>query len=88
MQRARALGPGAMPLVVGKMGLEPTRYCYREILSLLRLPVSPLPHSRLHYYSTTFYKSQEVVYSVRHAILVPGAGAQFACTLASSFTMV
>ena len=32
--------------VMRKMGLEPTRYCYHKILSLARLPVPTLPHSR------------------------------------------
>src|SRR3954454_4521552 len=29
--------------VVRKIGFEPTRYCYRQPLKLVRLPVSPLP---------------------------------------------
>jgi hypothetical protein len=31
-------------ILVGRVGLEPTRYRYRQILSLLRLPIPPPPH--------------------------------------------
>src|SRR6056300_1431061 len=31
-------------LMVPRAGLEPARYCYREILSLLCLPISPPRH--------------------------------------------
>ena len=31
-------------LLVQDIGLEPTRYYYRQILSLLRLPISPILH--------------------------------------------
>ncbi len=30
-------------ILVGRVGLEPTRYRYRQILSLLRLPIPPPP---------------------------------------------
>ncbi len=30
-------------VVVGRVGLEPTRCCHRQILSLLRLPIPPPP---------------------------------------------
>jgi hypothetical protein len=30
---------------VGRVGLEPTRYLYRRILSPLRLPIPPPPHA-------------------------------------------
>ena len=36
--------------MVGNVGLEPTRYCYQQILSLPRLPVPPI--ARLKYYTT------------------------------------
>ena len=32
---------GALYLVVDRVGVEPTRYCYRRILSPLRLPIPP-----------------------------------------------
>lgn len=32
--------------LVPKVGLEPTQYCYRGILSPVRLPISPLRHIR------------------------------------------
>ena len=35
---------GCLKLLLRKMGLEPTRYCYHKILSLARLPVPTLPH--------------------------------------------
>ena len=36
-------------IVVPKVGLEPTRYRYRWILSPVRLPVSPLGHAEILY---------------------------------------
>lgn len=36
-------------LLVPEAGLEPAWYCYRRILSPLRLPVSPLGHATLLY---------------------------------------
>ena len=32
--------------MVRKRGLEPLRYCYRQPLKLVRLPIPPLPQSR------------------------------------------
>jgi hypothetical protein len=31
--------------MVRQRGFEPPRYCYRQPLKLVRLPVPPLPHS-------------------------------------------
>ena len=31
--------------MVRKVGVEPTRYCYHQILSLERLPIPPLSHN-------------------------------------------
>jgi hypothetical protein len=30
--------------MVRQRGLEPPRYCYRQPLKLVRLPIPPLPH--------------------------------------------
>ena len=43
--------------LVPEAGLEPAWYCYRRILSPLRLPVSPLGRL-LNYYSLFFYALQ------------------------------
>ena len=40
LPRARPEGPSR---VVRKGGLEPPRYCYRQPLKLVRLPIPPLP---------------------------------------------
>ena len=40
VMRARRYGLG---LMVRKGGLEPPRYCYRQPLKLVRLPIPPLP---------------------------------------------
>ena len=33
--------------MVRKKGLEPSRYCYRQPLKLVRLPIPPLPRMRV-----------------------------------------
>ena len=38
---------GLPETMVPGAGLEPARYCYRRILSPLRLPISPPGHSQL-----------------------------------------
>ncbi len=41
-------------LSVGQVGIEPTRSCDHEILSLARIPVPPLARPVLEYHNTIF----------------------------------
>lgn len=44
------------------VGLEPTRYHYRQILSLVRLPVPPHPQNKLLDYITTNIGTLQAVF--------------------------
>ena len=43
--------------MVGEVGIEPTWYCYHQILSLARLPIPPFAHGRCykHNFNTFLY---------------------------------
>lgn len=46
-------------------GLEPIRYYYPKILSLVRLPITPLSHINT-FFSTTLYASNGINWSEQH----------------------
>src|SRR5215472_2024634 len=43
-QKQREISSGAPKELVRSSGFEPPRYCYRQPLKLVRLPVPPRPH--------------------------------------------
>ena len=43
--RKKPGNPGLFIFLVRKGGFEPPRYCYRQPLKLVRLPVPPLPRT-------------------------------------------
>lgn len=54
--------------LVPEAGLEPAWYCYRRILSPLRLPVSPL--GRLLCYYSVFFQGMQSLFYEKHRIRV------------------
>lgn len=43
--------------MVPEAGIEPARSCLRQILSLVRLPISPLGHLKKCYYIKKYFKN-------------------------------
>lgn len=68
---------GAFRPFLRLVGLEPTRYHYRQILSLVRLPVPPQPQIKLlAYLIIKYFQLQAVFLIIYKFLLFYGAGAQ------------
>src|SRR6476661_4813424 len=67
------MGPQSGPIhLVRKRGLEPPRYCYRQPLKLVRLPIPPLPRGER---SVAYFADGAWPAGAAGALVVAGAGA-------------